>query len=275
MKDALRAEVGRRLRARRQARGLTVKALAAESGLSQRYVISAEHGDANLSLEKLRQLAAALEVPMAWFVSSGTRGEIDGLLIDRSPAELAEIATWLRRRYGRQQRPIVALLGVRGAGKSAVGQGLARRLGLPFIELDERVEAVADLSLAEVFAVHGEDYYRRLEHTALTALVNEGQPAVVATGGGIVTHAENYARLREAATTVWLKAAPEDHWDRVIQQGDRRPMRDHPHAMAELRALLAARAPLYEQADIIVDTHGQALAAVIDDVAGLLEGRDG
>ena len=119
-------------------------------------------------------------------------------------------------------------------------------------------------------ALHGEAYYRRLESEALDAVVQASPDAVVATGGSIVTHPENFARLRAAATTVWLRARPEDHWDRVIQQGDRRPMRDHPHAMAELRALLAARAPLYQQADLTVDTAGVSLAAVIERVSSAI-----
>ncbi len=231
------AQVGQRLRARRLARGLTIKALAAESGLSPRYIVLAEQGEANLSLIKLAALADALATPMAWFVE-------------------------------RPERPLVALLGVRGAGKSAVGRRLAKRLGRPFIELDAEIAAAADASRAEVFALHGEDYYRRLESRALDALIASRQPAVVATGGSIVTHPENFRRLRDAARTVWLRALPEDHWERVILQGDRRPMRDHPDAMAELRALLTDRAPLYGQADIVVDTSGLGLGAVVEAVVG-------
>ncbi|MCB9550680.1 MAG: helix-turn-helix domain-containing protein [Myxococcales bacterium] len=265
--DDLLAQVGRRLRERRRALDLTVRSLAETSGLSPRYVISAEHGEANLSLQKLRALCDALDMAVAWAVSADEpRGAIDALLAGRTPAELAEVEAWLRARFAPGSRALVALLGVRGAGKSSVGRRVAERLGVAFVELDERVEQLADLSLAEIFAVHGEDYYRRLELDALQRLIRAGRPAVVATGGGIVTHPENFARLRAAATTVWLRARPEDHWDRVILQGDRRPMRDHPHAMAELRALLAERAPLYSQADAVVETSGRALDAVVDEV---------
>lgn len=272
MSDATKARVGARLRSRRLALGWTVKALAEASGLSARYVISAEHGRANLSLDKMEQLCDALGLSMAALVSDGERGELDRLLAARDRAEIAEITAWLRARFGARGRALIALLGVRGAGKTAVGQRLAARLELPFVELDERIEALADLSLAEIFALHGEDYYRRLEHEALEALVAAGERAVVATGGGIVTHPDNFARLRAAATTVWLEARPEDHWDRVIQQGDQRPMRDHPHAMAELRALLAARRPLYEQADLRVDTHERTLDDIVLHVVKILGG---
>ncbi len=233
--------VGRRVRRARTGHGLTIRALASASGLSTRYIALAEAGDANLSLVKARALAHAL-----------------GLRVEQLVAEAGD------------DRSLVALLGVRGAGKSAVGRRLADRLGRPFVELDERIEAAADLSLAEVFAVHGEDYYRRLEGRALDDLIAAAEPVVVAMGGSIVTHSGNFQRLRNAATTIWLRAAAEDHWDRVILQGDRRPMRDHPDAMAELRRLLAERADLYGEADHVVDTSGRPLDAVVDDAVRAL-----
>jgi len=150
--------------------------------------------------------------------------------------------------------PVVALLGVRGAGKSTIGRRLAEELGLPFVELDAWVEEAAGLALAEIFAVHGEAYYRRLEREMLQRFLATTQGAVLATGGSLVSDPETYALLRAGATTVWLRASAEDHWRRVVEQGDRRPMAHNPNAMAELRALLAARAPLYAQADVVIDT---------------------
>ena len=164
--------VGRRVRRARTGHGLTIRALASASGLSTRYIALAEAGDANLSLVKARALAHAL-----------------GLRVEQLVAEAGD------------DRSLVALLGVRGAGKSAVGRRLADRLGRPFVELDERIEAAADLSLAEVFAVHGEDYYRRLEGRALDDLIAAAEPVVVAMGGSIVTHSGNFQRLRNAATS--------------------------------------------------------------------------
>lgn len=260
----LRLQVGVRLRARRHALGWTIARLAQAAAVSVRYVTQAEHGDANLSLAKLDALARSLQVSVASLVSEGARGRVDALLAARSAAELDEIAGWLQRRFEQPEARLVALLGVRGAGKSSVGRRLATRLARPFIELDQQIATRADLPLAELFAVHGEAYYRRLEAEALAQVAAAWPNAVLATGGSIVTHPENFAQLRAVARTVWLKATPEAHWDRVIQQGDRRPMRDHPHAMAELRALLASRAPLYQQADVVVDTAGVPLAAVVD-----------
>jgi XRE family aerobic/anaerobic benzoate catabolism transcriptional regulator len=223
----LLSELGRRVRALRLERGFSLKELARRAGLSPRFLFAVEAGDGNISVGKLAGLALAL----------GT-----------SPAEL------LAGSGDEPGLPLIALLGLRGAGKTTIGRRLARRLRVPFVELDRRVEEAAGLTLAELFALHGEQYYRRLERETLEQVLAEGRPLVLATGGGIVASAETYGLLKRRALTVWLRAHPEDHWNRVLQQGDRRPMADHPQAMAELRRLLAAREPLYAQARHKVDT---------------------
>ena len=162
---------------------------------------------------------------------------------------------------------IVALLGVRGAGKSTVGARLAGRYSVPFIEVDHRIEQAAGLSLSEIFEMHGEAYYRRLEREVLTRLLSEPRSMVLATGGSIVNHEENYSILRANARTVWLRAAAEDHWNRVIQQGDARPMAENPHAFAELRALLTAREELYSSADHTVDTSDHSVDEIVSMVS--------
>jgi XRE family aerobic/anaerobic benzoate catabolism transcriptional regulator len=149
---------------------------------------------------------------------------------------------------------VIALLGLRGAGKTTIGRRLARRLRVPFIELDRRIERAAGLTVGEIFSLHGEEYYRRLERQALEAILDAGRPVVLATGGGLVTSPDTYTLLRRRALTIWLRAQPEDHWNRVVQQGDRRPMADHPQAMAELRRLLASRESLYAEATHTIDT---------------------
>jgi XRE family aerobic/anaerobic benzoate catabolism transcriptional regulator len=217
------------------------------SGVSERFLAQLESGKGNISLGRFADVAQALAT---------------------TPAELLVGATPNHRGSG-----IVALLGVRGAGKSTIGSSLADRCSVPFIELDARIEEAAGLSLAEIFELHGEAYYRRLEREVLARLVTDVSAGVLATGGSIVNHRDNYSILRERCTTVWLRARPEDHWNRVIQQGDRRPMGENPHAFAELRALLAAREPLYAEADHIVDTTDRNVTAVVDAIHSAVWGH--
>jgi len=239
--------LGRTVRGLRTARGLTLKALASRSGVSVRFLVQVEAGRGNISVLKLSSLARAL----------GTTA-----------------SRILEARPGAAGARVIALLGLRGAGKSTVGRRLARRLALPFVELDRRIEQAAGLSLAEIFSVHGEAYYRRLERDVLERVLGEGRPLVLATGGGLVAAPETYALLRDRAHTVWLHARPDDHWSRVVQQGDRRPMADHPQAMAELRALLAAREPLYALAAQTVRTSRLGVDGAVEAIAARIRSDD-
>ena len=226
MAEELLAGLGRRARAHRLARGWTLREVAERSGVSPRFLVQLESGRGNISVRRLADVAKALETTPA-------------LLLTDTDAPAPEV---------------IALLGLRGAGKTTVGRRLAKRRRVPFVELDRRVEQAADLSLGELFSLHGEDYYRRLEREVLQEVLSEGRPIVLATGGGLVASPDTFALLRRSAVTVWLRARPEDHWNRVVRQGDRRPMADHPQAMADLRGLLASREPLYSMADHVVDT---------------------
>ena len=237
--DPLRA-LGDRVRAMRLQGGWTLREVAQRSGVSIRFLVQLESGRANISVRRLSDVAAALDTSAAALLTASD-----------VPA----------------QPLVVALLGLRGAGKTTVGRHLARRLAVRFVELDRRIEESANLSLAEIFALHGEAYYRRLELEALRQVLLERQPNVLATGGGLVTSPDTYALLRSATMTVWLRARPEDHWNRVVRQGDRRPMTDHPQAMADLRALLAERDPLYAAAAVVIDTASLSIARVVDAVA--------
>jgi XRE family aerobic/anaerobic benzoate catabolism transcriptional regulator len=231
--------VGQRVRSARVQRHWTIRELAERSGVSVRFLVQLESGRGNISVKRLADLAGAFKVPTA------------ELLNDDYP----------------EARRIVALLGLRGAGKTTIGKQLARCLHVRFVELDRQIEKAADMSLAELFSLYGEDYYRRLERETLAEVVKEKRPMVLATGGGIVESPETYALLKKSAITVWLRAEPEDHWSRVVSQGDRRPMADHPQAMADLRALLVAREPLYAGADHTVQTSGRSVEAIVDDLA--------
>lgn len=237
------AALGQRARQRRQQRGLTLRSLADRSGLSLRFLMDVEAGRGNISVRRLSELAAALQTSAA-----------DLVTIDTTPAP--------RR---------IALLGLRGSGKTSVGRRLARKLRVPFVELDQRVEERAGLSLGEIFSLHGEEYYRRIERDALIDLLTGPQSVVIAVGGGLVTSPDTYALLRRMATTVWLKAKEEDYWNRVTSQGDRRPMDQHPQARQALRDLVARREPLYARADITIDTTGLTVPQAVERVEQTLK----
>jgi XRE family aerobic/anaerobic benzoate catabolism transcriptional regulator len=214
--DLLR-DLGDRVRTLRDARGLSRRELAERSRLSERFLAQVETGDGNPSVVTLAQIARALDT---------TTSDLLTLPVKRKP---------------------VALLGLRGAGKSTIGRALAAKLRLPFVELDQLVEDAAGLSLQEIFVLHGEDDYRRLERESLDKLLARDERFVCAASGGIVTNPQAFERLRSQATTIWLRAKPEDHWNRVIEQGDRRPMANDPLAMERMRELLTRREPLYAQ----------------------------
>lgn len=243
--EALLTEIGRRLRDARDVAGLTLDEVAQRSGVSKRYLRMAEQGDANLSLLKLAALARALRQPL-------------GDLCD------VDLATAPERR--------VALIGLRGAGKSTVGRALAQRLEVPFTELDDLVEDLAGMSLGELFDLHGEDYYRELQREALETWLGRTGSGVLAPGGSLVTDPEAFQRLKQTCRTVWLSATPADHWRRVVAQGDLRPMSGRPRAMEQLRQLLVQRRDLYARADLIVDTSHLRAGEVVDEIERWLEG---
>lgn len=230
--QALLLELGRRIRLHREARGFSVAELARRAELSRRHLTEAEAGRANLSIVTLAQLARALGQPL-------------GALADL-PLE--------SRAPGR-----IALVGLRGAGKSSVGRALALRLEVPLVELDRRVEELAGLSLGEIFALHGEEHFHRLEAEALETVLSEGERCVIATGGSIVAAPATFARLKETCRTVWLEATPEEHYQRVLAQGDRRPMASRPRAMEELRTILSEREPLYRSCELSVNTSNRSV----------------
>lgn len=236
--------LGAAVRSRRSELGLTMRALAKKAGVSERFLAQLEAGEGNISVARLEDVAEALVTTGADLLARAS---------SRDPAET-------------DPRNVIALVGLRGAGKSSIGAALAKKLGVRFVELDEIIVREAQMTLGAIFEIHGERYYRGLEREMLRRLLDANEPLVVATGGSIVTDPETWGMLRSRARTIWLKASPREHWDRVVAQGDVRPMRDRPRAMNELRQLLAAREPLYREAETVIDTSGAPLRSVVERV---------
>jgi XRE family transcriptional regulator, aerobic/anaerobic benzoate catabolism transcriptional regulator len=261
------ARLGERVREERARRGMTRKILARDTGLSERYLAQLEAGRGNISIALLHRVAGALNQPLARLV--GGDGEAAGLrqlleLLHRlTPEQLAEAYVLIDAHFALPDRAArdcrIALIGLRGAGKSTLGSRLARHLGVPFIELDAEIERDFGVSLGEIFALYGQPAYRRCERRVLDKIIGREPRFVLAAGGSIVAEAATYQDLLGHCYTVWLRAAPAEHMSRVQLQGDLRPMADNDEAMADLRRILAAREPLYARADATVDTSGHSI----------------
>jgi XRE family aerobic/anaerobic benzoate catabolism transcriptional regulator len=274
--SAFLAIVGARVRELRARRGMTRKILAGDSGVSERYLAQLESGHGNASLTILRRVARALGVPLETLVNDTPEVPAElaraiELLRRLEPPELSEAQALLERTFGdrvltgRDDR--IALIGLRGAGKTTLGALLAERLDVPFIELDREIERAAGVPLATIFDFYGQAGFRRLERQCLDAIIAERPRFVLATGGSIVSEAATFDRLLQACYTVWLRASPAEHMSRVVAQGDLRPMAGNPESMADLQRILAGREPLYRRADTTVDTSDRP---VQDSLAGLL-----
>jgi XRE family aerobic/anaerobic benzoate catabolism transcriptional regulator len=268
--------IGQRVRDLRARRGMTRKILSAESGVSERYLADLENGRGNISILLLRQVAQAMHIPLQDLARDGDDLPVEIALIlqqlQRMDAgELADLQDELMRRLGtdRARNRRIALIGLRGAGKSTLGKALAERLGVPFVQLNREVEAAAGMSLNEIFDLFGQAAYRRLERRCLDQVIETHDAAVIETGGGLVSEPATFERLLSACYTVWLQAAPEEHMERVISQGDERPIAGNAEAMDDLQRILAGRRDLYGKADAVVDTSGRDLQACLDELSTL------
>jgi XRE family aerobic/anaerobic benzoate catabolism transcriptional regulator len=269
LEDRFLAELGGRVRGTRALRGMSRKTLSRASGLSERYIAQLESGQGNVSIILLRRIAQAMGIRIDDLISGNDTSPdwpvLRDLLRDATPGQIAQVKTILAGSAPIAASPQrVALIGLRGAGKSTLGRIAAQRLGWPFIELDQEIERAAGVSMAEVFALYGQEGYRRLEQAELRRLIGLPGPILIATGGGIVAEPLTFDLVLSSCFTIWLKASPEEHMQRVRDQGDLRPMRDDRSAMQELRTILLNREPLYARARAIVDTSGLDMETAAD-----------
>ena len=270
--------LGERVRALRARRGMTRKALSAAADVSERHLANLEYGVGNASVLVLLQVSQALKCTLAELLGDVTTRSPEWLLI-RELLEGRDEAT-LRRvreavgellgtggahgRGGSARSHRIALIGLRGAGKSTLGQMLAEDLGFPFVELSREIEQFAGCSISEIQALYGQSAYRRHERRALEEAIQIHPEAVIATPGGLVSDPATFNLLLAHCTTVWLQADPEDHMRRVAAQGDLRPMAGNAEAMQDLRNILAGRAPFYSKAELRLDTSAQPLVETFE-----------
>lgn len=271
------------MRALRGRRGLTRDALAAASGVSKRHLANLEHGVGNASILVLAHVAQALHCPVAELLGDVTTQSSEWLLLrdllaEKDEATLRQVrvavtemlATGGRATDGRARTRgnRVALIGLRGAGKSTLGKMLAEDLDFPFVEISREIESLAGCSVGEIQALYGQNAYRRYERRALEEAMQIYPEAVIATAGGMISDFSSFNLLLTHCTTVWLRAEPEDHMKRVLAQGDTRPMAASREAMADLRGILAGREAFYAKADLRVDTSAQPLAETFIALSG-------
>ncbi len=270
-RDPYLTQLGERIRSLRAARGMSRKDLARGADVSERYLANLETGTGNASVLLLRQVARALDVPLPVVLA-----EVDGLN-GQQATEFAQLVQWLAQlptgdlarvreacrhalapaesRDARHRR--IALIGLRGAGKSTLGRALAAAEDLPFVELNNVIEQEAGASLSEIHSLYGQAAYRRYEMRALERALREHDSMVLATPGSLVSEPATFNLLLSRCYTVWVKTSPEEHMARVVAQGDMRPMQGNREAMTDLRRILQARTPLYARADIALDTSSQ------------------
>lgn len=268
-KNPFLVALGERVRALRARRGMTRKAAAQAAEVSERHLANLEYGIGNASILVLLQVAGALQCSLAELLGDVTTSSPEWLLIrelleHRDEAALRRVRVAIGELLGTgggnaARSPRVALIGLRGAGKSTLGQMLADDLGFPFVELSRAIEKFAGCSIAEIQGLYGQNAYRRYERRALEEAVQIYPEAVIATPGGLVSDPATFNLLLAHCTTVWLQASPEDHMRRVLAQGDLRPMAASKEAMDDLRGILAGRAAFYSKADFHLDTSAQAL----------------
>ena len=262
------AALGKRIRTLREHRAVSRKQLARDANVSERYLGQLETGEGNVSVLLLRRIAAAMSVTVLDLLSAEHQDTAETRLfrrfLERVPTHrMEDVILRLMRDFGHEdtmRRKRVALIGLRGAGKSTLGAMLANEFGWRCVELTREIERETALPINEIIALYGQGGYRRLERKALEEVLGDPRPMVLVVGGGLVAEEDAFNLLLAKCYTVWLKAQPEEHMARVLAQGDFRPMAGHEEAMQDLKRILDSRVPLYRKADVIVDTSGDTPA---------------
>lgn len=279
---SLMTQVGDRVRRARERKGLSRRALSDRSGVSQRYLAQLEAGSGNISIGLLLRVAVALDHRIEWLVGQDESDQDESCQDESGSSEPLRVARLYRAAGTEQRRRVlhlldpdvapaprarrVALIGLRGAGKSTLGRRVGAALAMPFVELNQDIEQQAGMPVAEIMALYGGEGYRRLEQQALRRVIERHDSLILAVAGGIVSDPATYGLLLRQCHTIWLKADPEEHMARVRAQGDERPMAGNPQAMADLRSILTSRTDLYARAESVVDTAGRSPEASTADV---------
>ncbi|WP_171175104.1 helix-turn-helix transcriptional regulator [Ruegeria sp. HKCCD8929] len=273
------ARVGERVREARQRRGIPRRVLSEMSGVSPRYLAQLEAGEGNISIGLLQRVAIALDHRIEWLVGEDDPWNSDALRVaDMYRLANADVQQMVLRALSpepdevlRAQR--ICLVGLRGAGKSTLGAMLGRALGLPFVELNHWIEEQAGMPVSEVMALYGQEGYRKLEAQAVSRVIATHESMVLAVAGGIVAEPETYNTLLSHFHTIWLRATPVEHMERVRAQGDERPMAGNPEAMEQLKSILTSREALYGKALAQLDTSGQPVETSLAQLKRLVEER--
>ncbi|MER2554606.1 MAG: helix-turn-helix transcriptional regulator [Thauera sp.] len=258
--------LGKRVRDTRDRRGLTRKQLAREAAVSERHLAHLEAGEGNVSIVLLRHIGHALGLSLPDLLACGAEESVEQRLVRRVLEQLPrhrleDVVFRLMRDFGHEdaaRRKRIALIGLRGAGKSTLGRRLAAELGFHFVELDAEIERDTGMPMGEIFALYGQAGYRRIEQRCLRQVLERSEPLVLAASGGIVSQTDTYDLLLSRCLTIWLRTTPEEHMQRVTAQGDLRPMAGSDEAMEDLRRILVAREQQYLRADHVIDSTGHS-----------------
>jgi XRE family aerobic/anaerobic benzoate catabolism transcriptional regulator len=281
--DAYLRQLGERVRTLRNQRGMTRKALARHAKVSERYLAQLEAGLGNGSIILLRRISRAIGLPVTQLLHEGSEPALDLVLLSQflerlSPVAIAEARDLLLKHFAGSsdaaRRRRIALIGLRGSGKSTLGGLLAERLHMPFIELDREIEKRSGATLSEIFEMFGQETFRRAEREALDDVLRQHKSFVVATSGSIVTDPGTLELLLASCFTVWVRAEPEEHMKRVMAQGDMRPMAHSARAMEDLISILRSREPLYAKAEIMLSTSGRTPEQNLAELLRLIEVPD-